>query len=68
METVTNTNQTKDMFKKSILEIRSMKKIPKETINNIQHLSDENKMEIIKELISSHNYMLVFYQNHQNND
>ena len=59
--------ETNELFKKSISEIRSMKKIPKETIDNIKDLSEENKMEIIKELISSHNYMLIFYQNSQNN-
>jgi len=68
-KTITTQTQTRtELFKKSISEIRSIKKIPKEIINDIQQLNDEEKMEYIKELISSHNYLTSFYQTHQNNN
>ena len=66
-KTITTPLRT-ELFKKSISEIRSIKKIPKEIINDIQQLNDEEKMEFIKELISSHNYLTNFYQTHQNNN
>ena len=55
------------LYKKSICEIRGLEKIPKEVIKQLQTISEEEKNEIIKELIGSYNYLLTFYKNAQNN-
>jgi hypothetical protein len=62
----TETNPS-PLYKKSICEIRGLEKIPKEVIKQLQTISEEEKNEIIKELIGSYNYLLTFYKNAQNN-
>ena len=59
---------TNSFLKKSIGDILSLKKVPKETMQQAQQLSDEEKNELIKELIGAYNFLLTFYQNAQSND
>jgi len=58
---------TNNFLKKSIGDILSLKKVPKETIQQAQQLTDDEKNELIKELIGAYNFLLTFYQNSQNN-
>ena len=47
-------------LKKTIYQIRNMQKISKEHINSLSSLTSEEQTELIKELISTYNYLLLF--------
>lgn len=46
-EDITPNHNNSDLFNKCIHDIRNLKKIDKEMINNICNMSNENKMNII---------------------
>lgn len=43
----TSTRNSNDLFTRYIHDIRNMKKLDKEMINNIRNMSNENQMDII---------------------
>jgi len=50
-------------LKKTIYQIRNMQKISNENINSLSSLTSEEKTELIKELISTYNYLSLFHNN-----
>jgi hypothetical protein len=42
-----NNHNVTDLFRKYVDDIRNMKRLDKEMINNIRNMSNEEKMEII---------------------
>ena len=51
-------------LKKTIYQIRNMQKISNENINSLSSLTSEEKTELIKELISTYNYLSLFHKSH----